>query len=202
MRRLLLLLLIATGSADLCPASDFIGRLPREAPVCEGAWQADSVITRLSDMPRHDIEGLWRMTDDGAVVAVERWTDHLSPAVDTDTYRMVMVESSQRYPRPGTLVGYISATAVPGSFDAGLYTDFNNTLSRLLGPKRFTVSVSTDDRLIIRPVKSGIKVDIRRLLPYMFRFRISTYNTRPEGLDGAIRVWPVSDAAPANPRYL
>lgn len=192
--------LLAAASPGLV-AETLLDRLPHEAPICSGVWQQDSVIARLADSPLNDVEGIWQMLDDGATVAVERWHDAVTPSGGPDTYRMVMVESRQRYPRPGTLVGYLSATTVPGTFDARLYTDYN-AIHRLLGPKRFTISVSREDRLIIKPVRSGIKIDLRRLLPYMFRFRISTYNTRPEGLDGAVRVWPVNDAAPVNPRYL
>lgn len=99
-------------------------------------------------------------------------------------------------------MGYATQSAKAGSYDAAIYTsvDDNGLLSRT---KRFTLELHDgESRLAFIRHRNGLRVDLRRLIPYLFRVSISTGNDRPRDMDGAIRLYPLSDAAPANPRYL
>ena len=69
-------------------------------------------------------------------------------------------------------------------------------------PKRFTISLSEEGRLIIVPVIDKLKFNLWRLLPYMFRNSVRHVNNRPDNLDGAIKIFPPDLSNPLAPRYL
>lgn len=190
--RLLVILISLSAHAD------FLHELPSESTILEGYANADTVEMRLSEMPLSPIEGVWQMAAEGATFVIERAENStdLAPA----QMRIVIIRSPRRSVRPGTVVGHVVTTAKPAVYEARLYTSFAPRTG-LISAKAFSLEVK-DDMLVFTPFKSPIKVNLLRLLPYMYRRAISTQTSRPEGLNGALRLYPRSAAHPLTPVYL
>jgi hypothetical protein len=142
------------------------------------------------------------MADDGAVIAIEQSEPYIAGKTLTSGYRIVIIQSPNRRVRPGTIIGYALQSAKSGKYDAAIYStiDDDGTLYR---PKRFTLELhDSESRLAFIRHRADIRVNLWRLIPYLFRVSISTGNDRPHDMDGAIRLYPTSDATPINPRYL
>ncbi len=193
MRHLLTLLMLIAGialplrAADLLPAGEY------DRPVVE---------RRLDSKPLHVIEGIWQFTTDGATVVIERDTGSGSTFNQATRYRMVIMRSPVRSIMPGTLMGTLAPTAKRGIYSATLYTDSDGG-SRLLKPKKFTLTLTDDSRLSFR--RNGMKLHMRlwRLLPYLSRLGIYTTTDRSgEDLDGCVRIYPAPVNGPVEPRYL
>lgn len=191
----LLLFVVFTAAAG-----DFLKSLPKVSATIAGYESADSVAERLSTLPLCPAEGLWQMTDGGALFAIER----NSPSTDLAPSRMrlVMVRSPWRTVRPGTLIGHLQPTPKPGVYEARLYTDFA-LRTGLSIPRGFTLTLNSDASIMtIEPFKFFLKVNVFRLLPYMYRRVIEPQQSRPGGLTGAVKVAPATDGHPLSPVYL
>lgn len=166
-------------------------------------YDRDAVKARLDATPLHTVEGIWQFTTDGATIVIERDVDSDSrPALDAPTrYRMVIIQSPSRSVLPGTVMGYLAPTAKRGSYSATIFTDSDGG-SRLLKPKKFTLTLTDDSRLSFH--KHGMKIKIRfwRMLPYISRLGISTREDNPRDLDGCIRIYPMPVTGPVEPIYL
>ena len=166
-------------------AERYIDTLPARSVVAEG-FTRELVEARLAELPALEVEGLWQMTADGAVVAIERWTpDHL-PADGSTCLRMVVVTAPNRSLRPGTLMGYLAPTAAKGVFDARIYTslDENGVLS---GAKTFRLQAK-DDALTLTRVRGGLIVDWFRMFPYLLRRVFHYVPDDRNGIDGLVRL--------------
>ncbi|MDE6513704.1 MAG: hypothetical protein K2L05_05925 [Muribaculaceae bacterium] len=198
MRRLSAIILImwALGAS----AGGFLKSLPKVSATLAGYESPDSVAERLSTLPLCPAEGLWQMTDGGALFAIER----NSPSTDLAPaqMRMVMVRSPWRTIRPGTVIGHLQPTPKPGVYEARLYTDFA-LRTGLSIPRGFTLTLNSDASIMtIEPFKFFLKVNVFKLLPYMYRRVIEPQQTRPSGLTGAVKVAPAVDGHPLSPVYL
>lgn len=149
--------------------------------------------SRLEGRTLAPVEGVWRISGSDGMFAV---------VADAGTifYRIVVIDSPDRSVLPGTVMGACTAAGRADSYDAWLYTSGEAGL--LSRPKRFTLSLADDGRLIMVPVVNKLKLNLWRLLPYMFRMSVSRVNDRPNNLDGAVRVYPEAAASPLTPRYL
>jgi hypothetical protein len=98
-------------------------------------------------------------------------------------------------------MGYMIPSAKKGHFDARIYTAFDGGL-HLSSPKKFILNHSDDGRLSFVEHKTGVKVNLWRMVPYMFRYSISTQNNRPEEMNGCIKIFPSETNYNAAPRYL
>lgn len=176
--------------------------LPSRAIVADGYTDRDSIAARLDTSPLHPIEGIWQMAADGAVMAIEQSAPYISGITSMLGYRIVLVQSPYRRIRPGTLMGYAMPSAKAGRYDAAIYTSIDDS-GILQRCRRFTLELHDEEsRLAFIRHRADLRIDLRRLIPYLFRVSIVTGNDRPRDMDGAIRLHPASDAAPANPRYL
>ncbi|MBD5257687.1 MAG: hypothetical protein HDS52_03215 [Barnesiella sp.] len=139
------------------------------------------------------IEGVWRISGSEGMMAI---------AADPGSifYRMILVESPDRTQRPGTVMGALTALGRKDSYDAMIFTSADD--GNLGSPKRFTVTITDDGHLTITPVTDGLKLNLWRMLPYMFRNVVTRVNDRPNNLDGALRVYPLPALPPEIPRYL
>lgn len=201
MRRLLFALsLIVTLTAA---ANDFLKSLPGASALVEGYADVDSVEARLAAMPLLPAEGLWQMTDGGAIIAVERYVEPTLPfQSQVSTFRLVMVKSPVRRVRPGTVIGYAVTTAKNGVLEARLYSDFARE-SRLSVPRTFYLQLSTDgSTLTFKAKKSRLAVNPFKLLPYLYRHAVTIRQNTPDDLNGAVRLFPPMVSPRFGPRYL
>ncbi len=194
----LLLLLLALLQAR---SADHLRSLPAVSTVIAGYESADGVSCRMAAMPLSPIEGLWQMANgDGALFAIVR----AEPSTDIAPARlmMVMVRSPWRSIRPGTLLGHLVATPKPGVYEARIYASLAQRTGLSL-PRPFSLVLGEDNALLtFKPFKSPLKVNLFRLLPYMYRRVVTLQDSRPEGLDGAVKVYPRPAAHPLSPVYL
>lgn len=189
-------------SAGIMSATTPRDMLPDQASIIADCTCRDSVERRLDASALHPVEGIWQMTADGAVIAIEQAEPFTTGQTLTSGYRIVILQSPCRRVRPGTLMGYATPSAKAGHYDAAIYTSIDDN-GWLNLTKRFTLELhDSESRLAFIPHRTGMRIDLRRLIPYLFRVSISTANDRPRDMDGAIRLYPISDAAPVNPRYL
>lgn len=188
-----LLLAGLTGSA-----ANFLRELPEISAVIPD--YTEDLETRLGELPLCPVEGIWQLPDGGATFAIERAepsTDH-SPG----SLRMIMVRSPWRSIRPGTVLGHLKPTARPGVYEARIYSALAQRTGLNL-PRPFTLKLN--DRasmLTFEPFKAPLKVNLFRLLPYMYRRIIEPQKSRPDNLDGAVKIFPPTDSHPLTPVYL
>ena len=195
--RLLLLSIIVAAAAY---AADFLHSLPPQSTVADGYGAADSIELRLSRFPLCPIEGIWRMADGGALFVVERAEP--TPDLAPENLRMVMLRSPWRSIRPGTVIGHIVPTGKRGVYEARLYSDLAQKTGLSI-PRGFTLELTQNDALMtITPFRPRVKVNLLRLLPYMYRRIITVQDSRPDNLDGAVKVFPHQDSHPLTPVYL
>ncbi len=119
------------------------------------------------------------------VIAVERVEPRGADVGSADCYRMVVLRAPDRAVRPGTVMGYLQPTAAGDTYEANIYTDTDGD-GTLRGAKSFRVVVSEDAMQFYR-VRSGLSVNIFRLLPYMFRRAVDYRPDDHNGLDGCVR---------------
>lgn len=198
MRQLFLSILLL--GVSLSASADFLSELPGSSVVIGGYVAADSVSARLASMPLCPLEGLWQMADDGALFAIERADapgEHAPRKL-----RLVMVRPSWRSIRPGTVFGHAVPTARPGVYEARLYSELGRRVG--LGiPRRFTLELASEGRMLtFKPFKSPVRINLFRLLPYLYRRVVTPQQSRPDGLDGAVKLFPQSAGHPLTPVYL
>ena len=171
------------------------------AETLEGYDTQEEIVGRLSNLPMVDLEGVWLFPATGQSIVIEREDRGAM------RFRVVSVSSSGIGIESGTLLGYVVPTAKVDTYDAsmaeinadGSVRSSQWSKNRVI---KFTLSLS-GGRLSFTPVRRGIRVNWWRLLPYMFRFSVRSYDDRARGLDGCIRLWPRDNSNPPyQPRYL
>lgn len=176
--------------------------LPATATIIAGYTDVDSIEARIGASAIHPIEGIWRMTADGALIAIERSDSYGADRMMASGYRIVVIQSPCRRIRPGTLMGYALPSAKPGRYDASIFTDIDNR-GLLHRHRRFSLDLrDNESRLAFIHHRTGLRVSLWRLIPYLFRVSVRTSNDRPNDMDGAIRIYPAPDSSPVTPRYL
>lgn len=188
---------MTAGARNPRPAPD----VPATSLTLSGYEDTDSVRARMAASPLHIVEGLWRFPADGGLMAVER-CDLGGERERASQYRLVVVDAANRILSPGTVMGYLWATAKRGVYEARLYTSVNREGTQLCNPKYFTLTLDDQEsRLSFRKHKTGVRLNLWRLLPFMFRFSVVRQDNRPDDLDGCVREYPMP-ALPAEPIYL
>lgn len=162
-----------------------------------GYNSVDSTRQRLSRLPLHTIEGIWRFPSDGGLIVIER--DKTAPG---DTYNMIALYPQNRLLRPGTLMGTLTATAKRGVFDARLFTKLSGEKRFLTKAKKFVLTLQdSNTRFTLQPYGKKYEVRWWHVFPYMYRRIITRSDNTPQDLDGCLRVFP-EPLPPANPIYL
>lgn len=95
---LLFCLCIVTAGAKEPPKgieSKVLDKVPAMSETLGGYDSPDRVIDRLSEMPLHAVEGMWRFAAEGTLMAIERCDDRRIGPEDagTVTYRMIVVRA-------------------------------------------------------------------------------------------------------------
>lgn len=180
-------------------AKSVLDHLPDE-PRLAGYESVATVTSRLAANPLHDIEGLWEMTGEGTLMAIER-----DPATDgaSALYRMIVVRSASLSLREGTVMGYLTPTSKRGHYDARIFSSLSDDRTRLTKPSRNVIMLGDDgSRISFKPYGRILRFNWwRLLLPYMYRTLITPIERHRGDLDGCVRVFP-TPANPLNPRYL
>lgn len=184
MRLILMTLMMITMTATAAVKSSL--SLPSKSPRVWGYSTVDSVRQRMSTAPLLPLEGIWEMTADGAVVAIEREPSATRQA--TATYRIVIVRSPDRSIPCGTLLGLGVDTSKPGQVECLLYT--KSSCGRLYSPAAFVLELGSNGRLGLYQYRRGVRVNAWGLLPYMWRRTLGWRDERPKGLDGMVRIFP------------
>ena len=171
------------------PLSEYLEQPSQRAK----GFEPTAVDSIFADKALAPIEGVWRVTGEETLFAV---------VADPGTifYRIIVVDATDRSLLPGTLMGAATATAQKNSFDALIYSHCSG--GALSKPKRFTLTIHDNCRLVMTPVTNKLRVNLWRLLPYMYRFSVTRVNNRPDNLDGALRIFPAASKARTTPRYL
>lgn len=176
--------------------------VPAAAQTMRGYDDPGAVKERLGQLPLQDIEGLWHFAVNGTTIAIERDDPEAS------RFRIVAVDSPFLIFEPGELLGYATPTVKRNVFEARLKeikADGSHRDVKLEKNQSFTLTLVESDALQFKPITRGLRVnwDWWRLFPYLFRFRVKTVDSRPDDLDGAVRLWPRStQSPPRQPRYL
>lgn len=174
--RLLLRHIVAATVAAVCAVAASAGRSTLER------------VSALVDDGRGDpIEGVWRIAGDGAVFAV------LPADGGGDTFRLVIVDSPDMSVLPMTEFGTARRTAVAGRYDATVAASLPSG-SASTREHKLVISLGDDGRLVFEPYKQGLRLNLWRVLPYMFRYSVVAQDTRPRAIDGAVRLYPAGEA--------
>lgn len=172
--------------------------LPATSPISQSYGLVDSISAKMSHRPLDPIEGVWELTADGAVIAIER--EPSTKRGVTATYRITAISMPDRSVAPGTLMGRAASTANARKFDSLIYTDIID--GKLRSPAGFIITMTDDDRLSLSHYRQGVKFNLWRMVPYMFRYSVSTIDERPKGIDGMVRLYPQSKKTTSFPRHL
>lgn len=159
----------------------------------------DSIKSSMSSRPLMPLEGIWELTADGAVVAIERIEDPRRGR--TSTYCLTALSMPDRSITPGTIMGTAAESSDVHKFDAKIYTKSSD--GQLTSPADFILTLDNDNtRMSMSHYRRGLRVNLWRMVPYMFRYSVGTRDERPRGLDGMIKVYPRPTSRTSTPRYL
>lgn len=166
-------------------------------PAClDGYADIDSVERRIATSAPAPAEGVWRLTDTGAIIAIERCPAGILPASDPETLLMVVMRSPDRSLRPGTVMGCLHRGAAPGSYDARIYSKSPEP-GKLGSPKSVHITADpSGEYLKFLRDPSGASVNLWSLLPYMFRRLVKRKADNRPGVHGCVRL-----SSASLPRY-
>ena len=136
------------------------------------------------------ITGIWKIGGDGATIAI------LPRAAGNSTFDIVLLDSPDLSVLPGEIIGEAVTTGRLATYDASM----NQSPGSLKRKVKSILTIDKDGRLNIRPYKQGKSVKLWRWLPYLFRISVSDHDTRPDGVDGAVKIYP--ENMPAGPTLL
>ena len=153
-----------------------------------------TALTAIGDRSPVGLEGAWMLTEDRTSIAIVR--------TGAMTYNVLAGTSHDLSIKPGTVIGTLTLSGKDGLYDLKLARSFrrDGTPSRYA---HMAVKVNdTGDIFHFISYRRGLRVDLRRLIPYLFRVSVTSSDTRPEGLNGAHRLWPTPAPTFDNPVVL
>lgn len=129
---------------------------------------------------------VWQMTAGGAIVRLQNAPD-ASGNMD-----VIILDSPDFALAPGTCVGKLKRTVQPNVYDLALADRVHKGKKGAAGTMRstFTAEFTPEGRMLLKPYKKSWSVNVFRLLPYLFRVSVHRTDTRPDNLDGAVRLSP------------
>lgn len=145
-------------------------------------WDQDSIKDALSNHVLEPIEGVWQFPDDGARLLILRST--------ATTYSIILLDSPRMDVRPGITIGKAKITPSPRTYDAELSNSPSGDKS--LRKSTTKLVVTPEGMLRFSPYSQGVSVSFRRWIPYFLRLTFRRTD-KPDGLEGAIKVFPIDD---------
>ena len=139
-----------------------------------------------ADADHTDACGIWETTSSGTVFEISR-----TPGT-RDDYTVTVVEAADYRLPPSTTIGKLTATAIPFCYDAEFSTDpLAGHTRKIARQKNCRFIIEFDKQLrscTFKAYKKGKRISFHRMLPYLFRITVVDSDTRPQGIDGAIRI--------------
>ncbi len=140
--------------------------LPEQSVVVPG-FDEQMARQRLLESDMQPLEGIWYYPNEDMTLVIERWEPEPSHKIG---YRLLLVASDDLELLPGTVIGYVEATAVDNKYHLWLYSERNQlTLS---GPLECVATLNKDaTTLTFDPPHWEVKVRVNfmRFLPSIFR---------------------------------
>lgn len=150
-----------------------------------------SVAEKFEGRTLSPIEGAW-LWNSGALVVIE--------SDSHGAVTLTLVDSPDPLQETPRIIGHGSFTGSTNSYKVELIAD--GSVARPSATHRtvkFLATVS-DNHISLKPYSTGLKVNLWRLVPYLFRFSITSQG-EPSGTLGAVRVLP-STGSPELPVIL
>ena len=174
--------------------------VPKKSVVIEGL-DLDSMRIRLDESDMQPLEGIWYYPNEEMTVGIERYRGQHNIG-----YRIILLDSPDINLVPGTVIGYIAASAVDNKYQLWLYSQRDRIT--LMKPLECVATLNkTATTLTFDPPhwKVKVRVNIARFLPTLFNGVSIVPEKVGESLPGGFRkIYP--EGGEGNPfnriRYL
>lgn len=140
--------------------------LPEQSVIVPG-FSEQVARERLLESDMQPLEGIWYYPNEDMTIAIERWQPEPSHKIG---YRLLLVASDDLELLPGTVIGYIEASAVDNKYHLWLYSERNKIT--LCGPMECVATLNKDaTSLTFDPPHWEVKVRVNfaRFLPSLFK---------------------------------
>ena len=161
MRRLSLILLTALLLPFMAVAG---GGVPKKSVILNGL-DIDSMRVRLDETDMQPLEGIWYYPNEEMTLGIERYRGK-----NNIGYRIILLDSPDINVMPGTVIGYIAASAVDSKYQLWLYSQRDKVT--LKKPLECVATLNKEaTTFTFDPPKWKVKVrlNIARFLPTLFR---------------------------------
>ena len=187
-RRSVIILLTSFLLPLLAVAADGI---PKKSVILAGL-DIDSMRVRLDETDMQPLEGIWYYPNEEMTLGIERYKGPHNVG-----YRIILLDSPDINVMPGTVIGYIAASAVDSKYQLWLYSQRDRVT--LIKPLECVATLNkTATTLTFDPPhwKVKVRVNIARFLPSLFqgvsivpekvgeRLPVGFRKIYPEGGDG------------------
>lgn len=140
--------------------------LPQQSVVVPG-FSEQVARERLMESDLQPLEGIWYYPNEDMTLAIERWQPEPSHKIG---YHLLLVASDDLELLPGTVIGYIEASAVDNKYRLWLYSERNKVT--LCGPLDCVATLNKEaTTLTFDPPHWEVKVRVNfaRFLPSLFK---------------------------------
>ena len=161
MRRLSLILLTCLLLPFMAVAG---GGVPKKSVILNGL-DIDSMRVRLDETDMQPLEGIWYYPNEEMTLGIERYRGK-----NNIGYRIILLDSPDINVMPGTVIGYIAASAVDSKYRLWLYSQRDKVT--LKKPLECVATLNKEaTTFTFDPPKWKVKVrlNIARFLPTLFR---------------------------------
>ena len=165
--------------------------VPKKSVTLDGL-DVDSMRARLDEIDVQPLEGIWYYPNEETTLGIERYRGQHNIG-----YRIILLESPDINVMPGTVIGYIAATAVNSKYQMWLYSQRDKvTLVKPLECVATLDSKATTITFDPPHWKVKVRVNFARFLPSLFsgmsivpekveeRVPVGFRKIYPEGGDG------------------
>ena len=139
------------------------GVVPKKSVILEGL-DLDSMRVRLDETDMQPMEGIWYYPNEEMTLGIERYRGEHNIG-----YRIILLESADINVVPGTVIGYIAATAVDNKYQLWLYSQRDRIT--LIKPLECVATLNdAATTLTFDPPhwKVKVRLNIARFLPTLF----------------------------------
>jgi len=137
--------------------------VPPKSVILDGL-DADSMRVRLDETDMQPLEGIWYYPNEEMTLGIERYRGEHNIG-----YRIILLDSPDINVVPGTVIGYIAASAVDNKYQLWLYSQRDRLT--LIKPLECVATLNkTATTLTFDPPhwKVKVRVNIARFLPTLF----------------------------------